>query len=418
MRRVKLHLASEDRHVHSLCQEVLGEVVGRGWTLHVAKDLAAECNADLYVWDLDDHTSTALRIDARDKWRHFFLVERANTAELCRSLAFTDAHILLKPLTKATLLAFFSDACRRCMESPVMTEEGIIASLRSDRDEILQFLMQANLRLQEYDHDRTNFLARAIHDFRAPLTAVTGYCGLLLGEELGSLTAQQCEVIERMYRSARKLSRMASAMFQLSVAPRIEVALDLKANDIRDCIDHAMNEIMPLTDEKRILIEVDCIRPPGDLVFEAMRLEQVLVNLLDNACKFTPRSGKILIRAYPYFWERRVAGRTGVGSGADRRLQDDQTPNSYRIDICDSGPGVPPAHLPRIFEEYTCYGGGIDRSGGGLGLAICRMIIQQHKGHIWAENTGSGTVFSLVLPVERMHSSISGQTAPAAEIAM
>jgi signal transduction histidine kinase len=149
-----------------------------------------------------------------------------------------------------------------------------------------------------------------------------------------------------------------------------------------------------------------------------MRLEQVLVNLLDNACKFTPRSGKILIRAYPYFWERRVAGRTGVGSGADRRLQDDHTPNSYRIDICDSGPGVHPAHLPRIFEEYTCYGGGIDRSGGGLGLAICRMIIQQHKGHIWAENTGSGTVFSLVLPVERMHSSISGQTAPAAEIAM
>jgi len=78
-----------------------------------------------------------------------------------------------------------------------------------------------------------------------------------------------------------------------------------------------------------------------------------------------------------------------------------EAPNSYRVDIHDSGAGIPPEHLERIFEEYTSYGGGRDRSGGGLGLAITKMIISQHEGRVWAENTESGPRFSWVLPVQQ-----------------
>ena len=78
------------------------------------------------------------------------------------------------------------------------------------------------------------------------------------------------------------------------------------------------------------------------------------------------------------------------------------TPNAFRVDICDSGPGIPQPQLDRIFEEYTSYSGGQDRSGGGLGLAICKLILSQHQGHVWAENTPGGAVFSFVLPLQRI----------------
>src|SRR5205823_4696550 len=130
------------------------------------------------------------------------------------------------------------------------------------------------------------------------------------------------------------------------------------------------------------------------------KIEQVLINLLDNACKFTPRLGRIQIKGYDYFSDRRVSGRSRMGSDAEPRSVQDHAPNCYRVDICDSGPGILEPHLSKIFEEYTSYGGGADRSGGGLGLAICRMIIQQHQGNIWAENRPGGAAFSFVLPFE------------------
>jgi signal transduction histidine kinase len=81
------------------------------------------------------------------------------------------------------------------------------------------------------------------------------------------------------------------------------------------------------------------------------------------------------------------------------RRKSTQTPaNVYRVGIHDSGPGIPPQYLSKVFEEYTSYFGGSDRSGGGLGLAICRSIIESHDGSIWAENIGGGTTISFVLP--------------------
>jgi signal transduction histidine kinase len=133
------------------------------------------------------------------------------------------------------------------------------------------------------------------------------------------------------------------------------------------------------------------------LCLDTHQLEQAFMNLLDNACKFTPRFGSIEIRGYPFFWERRLPN-VALDFSSDRREQQVWAPNSYRIDIRDSGPGVHPDHLDAIFEEYTLYPAGQDRSGGGLGLAVCKMIVDQHNGRIWAENGPNGAVFSVVLP--------------------
>jgi signal transduction histidine kinase len=280
-------------------------------------------------------------------------------------------------------------------------------SLRADRDEMLQCLIQTNLRLQEYDQDRTNFLTRAVHDFRAPLTAVSGYCGLLLSDALGTLTEDQKEVLERMHHSTRRLSRMASAMFRLSVGRHVKNSPELRIGDIQECMDQALHEITPFADNKGISLSVNLDTAPGSLYFEPGQIEQVLINLLDNACKFTPKDGEIEVQGYSFFWDRRRM-RDFTPPAAERRYQDSREPNSYRIDIRNSGFEIPGEHLNSIFEEYTSYAGGQDRSGGGLGLAICRMIATQHEGRVWAENTDSGPMFSFVLPVHSKQPGVSG----------
>jgi signal transduction histidine kinase len=161
-----------------------------------------------------------------------------------------------------------------------------------------------------------------------------------------------------------------------------------------------LHEIAPFADERRITVTPELEAGDDGLFFEPGQMEQVLVNILDNACKFTPKAGVIEIRGYPFFWERR-SGQAGMPPGAERRHSANQEPNSYRIDITDSGAAIPKEHLESIFEEYASYSGGRDRSGGGLGLAICRLIVTQHEGRVWAENTELGPRFSIVLPLDR-----------------
>jgi len=391
---MKVRLISQDRHLGKLCREILAELPCPQWTISV--DSAAEPGSDADLWLWDFHPGMKLSAEGRSNpSRHLFLVHRKDLETFRAANNVMEANILLKPVTRTTLTTFLGLAVSAY-------EERLWAakSLRADRDEILQCLIQANLKLQEYDQDRTTFLARAIHDFRAPLTALSGYCGLLLAEPLGPLNESQKEILRRMNHSAKRLSRMAGAMFQLSVGRHVVRRPELQHGDIRDCLEQALHEITPFADDKRLAIHTDLSPCEQPLYFEASQIEQVLINILDNACKFTPKAGSIEIRGYPYFWERRTT-RSSVPAGAERRRRSITEPNSYRMDIRDSGAPIPPEHLEQIFEEYTSYSGGRDRSGGGLGLAITRLIVTQHDGHVWAENTEVGPMFSFVLPFHR-----------------
>ncbi len=388
---MNIKLISKDNELASLCREVLAELPGHSSSLTAVGVEDAGGESDLCIWDFEPNLSIS-DLDPQCT-KHLFLVHRKDLSNFHKRAAGHEANILLKPVTRAALTAFLGQAL----------SSRTASFLRADRDEILQCLIQTNLRLQEYDHDRTNFLARAVHDFRAPLTALSGYCGLLLGEPLGALNENQREVLQRMHNSARRLSRMASAMFQLSVGRQVKRRPDLQKGDLQECLNQSLHEITPYADEKRISITPDLDPCNEDLYFETDQIEQVLVNVLDNACKFTPRGGAIEIRGYPFFWERRAVN-SAMSSPIERRRHNTDEVNSYRIDIRDSGPSIPEEHLHRIFEEYTSYAGGRDRSGGGLGLAICRMIISQHGGRVWAENTELGPMFSFVLPIYRFES--------------
>jgi signal transduction histidine kinase len=383
---MNVRLICRDDTLNKLCREVLSEFPGSRWSF-APPNLP---DPDLSIWDFHPDEELPEEFD-KNPSKHLFFVQQKDLAKLQDRVKCPEAIVLLKPVTRATLSAFLG------MAISVHADRAANATfLRADRDEILQCLIQANLKLQEYDQNRTNFLARALHDFRAPLTAINGYCVLLQSEALGPLQAEQKEALRRMRRSNDRLSRMASGMFELSVAGQVKRRFDLRRSDLRECIDQALDEVEPSAKGKNVSITVD-LHPEGPLLFlEPDLIEQALANLLNNACKFTPKEGRIVIKGRPFFWERR-SGDVPI-LAEDRRRHESLDPNSYRIDIANSGPRIPEELLGSIFEEYTSYSGPQDRSGGGLGLAICRMIIMQHEGRIWAENTAIGPQFSFVLP--------------------
>lgn len=261
--------------------------------------------------------------------------------------------------------------------------------LQRDRDRILQQLLETNLKLRDYDQDRTNFFARSIHDVRVPLMAVQGYCGLLLAGELGSLDPEQTRVLERMQRSLTRLYKLVEAIMDFGAGPNWAGKLRLEPASIEACAQQAVYEILPFARRKKITLNIELEPPKGAVLFDSAKIEQVIVNLLDNACKFTPRGGTITIRG---------ASTTGHRLG---RLESMNATGGYCVDIIDTGEGIKPDHLEQIFDEYASYEDPMGRGGSGLGLAICRMIIQAHNGRIWADSGENGASFSFVLPLVR-----------------
>jgi len=356
-------------------------------------------SADIVICDTDDHAVTAShRVDPEAAANEqLFLLSRTTLQDNLVPSQAAASITLLKPISQKTLQIFLEQAVARARikrRIPDSEEENV-----SEERDLLQCLLQANLKLQEYDHDRTNFLARAVHDFRAPLMAADGYCSILVQQELGTLSEPQLQLMKRIQRSLRKLNRMATAMLDLSVGKHVTRGPDLREGSIDSCVSWALQEVEPIATGKRIELATKLNPPQEPLCFDSEQIEQVLVNLLENACKFTPKGGQIEVRGDSFtldIFTNQLTPYRGPSQSAD------PTPgaiNVYRIDVSDTGAGIAPDHLECIFEEYTSYGGPLDRSGGGLGLASCRMTLLGHGGRIWAENHEGGARLSCILPL-------------------
>ena len=145
--------------------------------------------------------------------RILHLIPPAQVESVLRNGSAAEGNVLLKPVTRAVLRAFLASVMP-LKGSPASLEVG---TLRASRDELLQGLLRANLRLQEYDQQRTNFIARAVHDFRAPADGAIGILRPAWPAANWAPGEQQKEALERMQHSTKRISRMASAMFDLSI---------------------------------------------------------------------------------------------------------------------------------------------------------------------------------------------------------
>jgi signal transduction histidine kinase len=272
-----------------------------------------------------------------------------------------------------------------------------VQELLQEREITYRNLLAAYLKLQEVNRQKTVFLASAAHELKTPLAVIKGYYDLLLTGSLGKLTDKQQDILEESKESCERLVRLVSMFLNYSALESGKLVLQLRENDLRDCLDELAKRWSEAFQRKGVRLDASFDPSIPTFRFDYQKVQQAAANLLDNALKHTPAGGCVAFRAAPHFWERRVASVTPLEERRRFRLP---RPNSVEVSVRDSGPGIAPEHHQEIFEDFVR----VDRntSGMGLGLAIAKRLIQAHRGKIWVESESpSGSRFTFLLPMDQ-----------------
>ncbi len=271
-----------------------------------------------------------------------------------------------------------------------------VQELLQEREITYRNLLAAYLKLQEVNRQKTVFLASAAHELKTPLAVIKGYYDLLLTGSLGKLSEKQQDILEESKDSCERLVRLVSMFLNYSALESGKLVLQLRENDLRDCLDELSKRWSEAFQRKGVKLEASFDPSIPTFRFDYQKVQQAAANLLDNSLKHTPAGGSVTLRAGPHFWERRVAG---VAPAQERRRYRLPRPNSVEVSVTDSGPGIAAEHHQEIFEDFVR----VDRntSGMGLGLAIAKRLIQAHRGKIWVESEHQrGSTFTFLLPMD------------------
>jgi signal transduction histidine kinase len=272
-----------------------------------------------------------------------------------------------------------------------------VQELLQEREITYRNLLAAYLKLQEVNRQKTVFLASAAHELKTPLAVIKGYYDLLLAGSLGRLTDKQRDILEESKDSCERLVRLVSMFLNYSALESGKLVLQLRENDLRDCLDEVSKRWSEAFQRKGVKLDASFDPSIPTFRFDYQKVQQAAANLLDNALKHTPSGGSVTLRAAPHFWERRVAALAPVEERRRFRLP---RPNSVEVSVADSGPGIAAEHHQEIFEDFVR----VDRntSGMGLGLAIAKRLIQAHRGKIWVESESkTGSRFTFLLPMDQ-----------------
>ena len=286
-------------------------------------------------------------------------------------------------------------------EKPKLDAHGntqiTVQELLQEREITYRNLLAAYLKLQEVNRQKTVFLASAAHELKTPLAVIKGYYDLLLTGSLGRLTEKQKDILEESKESCERLVRLVSMFLNYSALESGKLVLQLRENDLRDCLAEMSSRWSEAFQRKGVKLESQLDPSIPTFRFDYQKVQQAAANLLDNALKHTPAGGTVTLRAKPHFWERRVAEISPVEERRRFRLP---RPNSVEVSVTDSGTGIPAEHHQEIFEDFVR----VDRntSGMGLGLAIAKRLIQAHRGKIWVESEHQrGSTFAFLLPMDQ-----------------
>ncbi len=244
-----------------------------------------------------------------------------------------------------------------------------VQELLQEREITYRNLLAAYLKLQEVNRQKTVFLASAAHEF----------------------------ILEESKDSCERLVRLVSMFLNYSALESGKLVLQLRENDLRDCLDEVAKRWSEAFQRKGVKLEASFDPSIPNFRFDYQKVQQAAANLLDNALKHTPTGGLVTLYAGPHFWERRVEE---VAPIQERRRFRLPRPNSVEISVVDSGPGIPAEHHQEIFEDFVR----VDRNttGMGLGLAIAKRLIQAHRGKIWVESEPvGGSKFTFLLPMDQ-----------------
>lgn len=292
----------------------------------------------------------------------------------------------LTALTVAVILSLlFSRGVIAPVQAMSIAAERIAAGRYDERvrvhgeDELAQLALRFNQmaeKLNEAESMRRRLIGDVSHELRTPLTAIKGSMEGLID---GVLPAT-AETYEQIHAEADRLNRLVDDLQELSRVEARAYRLDLRPVEVSAFVQVVAKRLSPRAESKQISLDVQ-LAPDLPRVFaDEDRTVQVLTNLTANALQYTPEGGKVTITA--------------------RRLDDD-----VQISVYDTGIGIPPNHLPHIFDRFYRVDASRSRSrraggGSGIGLTIARALVEAHGGRIWAESAGEGqgSVFHVRLP--------------------
>lgn len=232
-------------------------------------------------------------------------------------------------------------------------------------------------KLGELDQMKKDFVSHVSHDLKAPLASMRQVMHLMLQEIPGSLNDQQKDLLRLSYNSAERLAAMVGNLLDVSRMEAGSMEYDIATYDLMTMIKAIVDEFDVQARAKNIQLRIESNENAVFVECDRDRIVQVIGNLFENALKFSPSNSEIIARV-----ERKEA---------DSRVV---------LSVTDSGPGVPSAHKEKIFMKFhqVKQGKKIAGQGVGLGLAICKTIVEAHKGRIWVEdNPAGGSVFFFIL---------------------
>ena len=235
----------------------------------------------------------------------------------------------------------------------------------------------AKVRAESADRLKSAFLANMSHELRTPLNSIIGFSGILMQQRPGPLNPEQKKQLGMVQGSARHLLSLINDVLDLSKIEAGQFRVHFESFDMPEIIHKVVQSSKPFADKKNIRIEVSINCAPGMIKSDSLRVEQVLLNLVNNAIKFTER-GSV-------------------------RVECERDENEISVKITDTGIGIEKEKLGDLFKPFMQIDTGISRKheGTGLGLSICKRLLDLLHGTIEVESEiGVGSTFTVRLPVE------------------
>jgi len=256
-------------------------------------------------------------------------------------------------------------------------------------------------RLRERYHRCTTSLASAAHDLKTPLSIISGYVGVLQGEKLGALNDRQREVLGDMASSCKRLQNFIQDFLTYSVLETGEMQLRFEMGDLNESLAEVCSLWSPRFQEKGLALYFLANEKITAFPFDAPKVQRVISNLLDNACKFTPTGGTVWLHADPYIWDRRSTQPSNFPNDRRQRERALTTPNAIKVSVADTGPGIGPEFHLEVFDDFfRIPQKSSETDGTGLGLAIVRRFVSAFGGKVWVESdAGNGCKFSFLIPL-------------------
>jgi PAS domain S-box-containing protein len=266
--------------------------------------------------------------------------------------------------------------------SPLQTDVGLLitSAIRdiTDQKQTERALQEKNAELERANKAKDSFLASMSHELRTPLNGIIGFAEFLADGKPGSINAKQKEYLEDILNSGRHLLHLINDILDIVKIQAGKLELNPETFRIADAIQEVCAGVRPIAQNKHIQMRVEIVPGLDAVTLDAQRFKQILYNLLSNALKFTDNGGAVEIKA--------------ESDGAD----------CFRLSVRDTGIGIKPDDIERLFTEFEQLETGTARrfGGTGLGLTLTRKIVEMSGGAINVESQfGKGSTFTAILPL-------------------